>query len=373
MSTPFENPELNKFSPEIDTSHQDIVSDDEIWTLLSIYSDGEATPAEAARVEALFEAGPTMGNELKFLQSTAETVRTFTEVDPPISLRESIFASTIHRETNFQRMQAWLSTQFAPAPLRYSLAGGALLASVLVVGFWTNKPNHYKQEPHNDYSFSTPRRVILPPYPNPGTSIREDKHPDKVVAQIDSQKKLGSKLTGISGEKNLTAQDINRFIAASLHNSDRAVKPVRTASISPWKHTVDKAVQEPDTNLKVAANPNVRPKINQDDTTHLKVTDNNKVDSSELGNDIDTTTHDEKVVSNTMPTTNVEPSNHSNVRLASLNLAARIPSTPPDSLAYRANAEIRRNLELEHSGYDDRALKNIERHQIAYSSTLGRF
>ena len=55
--------------------------DDAIWDLLSLYVDGEATPEQAAQVEAMLRSNPAYAKDLEFLRLTGDTVRTFEEVD----------------------------------------------------------------------------------------------------------------------------------------------------------------------------------------------------------------------------------------------------------------------------------------------------
>src|SRR5579871_4299303 len=62
--------------------HED---DEAIWRLLSVYADGEATPEEAAHVEALLRADPARCQDLAFLRMTAANARSLPEVEPPES------------------------------------------------------------------------------------------------------------------------------------------------------------------------------------------------------------------------------------------------------------------------------------------------
>jgi hypothetical protein len=123
---------------EPDNNHNfmqpDQMSDEAIWDLLSVYADGEATPEEAARVEALQHRQPSITGELAFLRRTTDAVRTLAEVEPPYSLRTAIYAATTQRPTLARRIgNAWqrICPSFAAPSFRYTLAGGACAAAGL--------------------------------------------------------------------------------------------------------------------------------------------------------------------------------------------------------------------------------------------------
>jgi hypothetical protein len=133
-------PRQPDFGPEPLSSDQE---DDALWDMLSAYVDGEATPEEAAHVEAMLRTDPAYARQREFLQMTAESARSYVEIEPPESLRAAIFAATTHRPTLARRLAAgWsdLRRALAPGALRYGLPAGALAAAaVLVVAFW---PHH---------------------------------------------------------------------------------------------------------------------------------------------------------------------------------------------------------------------------------------
>src|SRR5947207_8638400 len=80
--------------------------DDALWELLSVYADGEATPEEAARVEAMLRADPAWARRLDFVRLTADSVHSLPEVEPPAALRESIFVATSRRRSLANRLAA---------------------------------------------------------------------------------------------------------------------------------------------------------------------------------------------------------------------------------------------------------------------------
>lgn len=140
MAQEFEpNPWNRPFSsqtPEGDRtpSGGDIDGDSATWELLSLYIDGEATPEEAARVEALLRADPDYDRDLAFLRMAADSVRRQPELEPPTHLRDTIFAATSHRPTLARRAAAgWASLRQSLAfpAVRYGVPAGALAFAVL--------------------------------------------------------------------------------------------------------------------------------------------------------------------------------------------------------------------------------------------------
>ena len=114
----------------------DSADDDALWELFSVYSDGEATQEEVAKIETMLFANPALLTPLNFMQMTGEGARNFVEIEPPLSLTDSILAKTSHRRTFLQKAQSWLSTQnrvLAPGVYRYSFAAGV---SLLLMTAW---------------------------------------------------------------------------------------------------------------------------------------------------------------------------------------------------------------------------------------------
>src|SRR3981189_3602328 len=83
---------------------------DKVWDLLSIYADGEADPSEAAIVENHVAVCADCARGLAFMKTTVDVLSRMEEVEPPASLRASIFAATIERVTLRQRIAAAFKT-----------------------------------------------------------------------------------------------------------------------------------------------------------------------------------------------------------------------------------------------------------------------
>ena len=104
--------------------------DDALWELIGVYLDGEATAEEAAQVEAMLHASPAYARQFAFLQLTSETARALPEIEPPVSLTDSILAATTRRPTPARRLAAaWADLR--PAFTRYAVPAGALAVTGL--------------------------------------------------------------------------------------------------------------------------------------------------------------------------------------------------------------------------------------------------
>ncbi|HLK60678.1 MAG TPA: hypothetical protein VKU00_29210 [Chthonomonadaceae bacterium] len=137
------------------------LSDDAIWDLLSVYADGEATPEQAAIVEALIASDPLYAQDLQFMRRTSESVQMLTELEPPVALREAIFAATTRRQPVAARLLAFwgdLRQTFAPRA-RLTLSLGGLAAAALVgILFFRHTPG--AQSP-NDGPLKLPNRIKI--------------------------------------------------------------------------------------------------------------------------------------------------------------------------------------------------------------------
>jgi hypothetical protein len=126
----------NRFNDHIDDGFSPY-SNDEMWDLLNIYADGEASVEEAARVEAMLRSDASYARQFAFVKTATAAVQSFSELDPPSSLRDAILASTTQRESWTARL-VWLrdAVQRSLAP-RFAtslvgLAAAGLLAFVVV-------------------------------------------------------------------------------------------------------------------------------------------------------------------------------------------------------------------------------------------------
>lgn len=116
------------------------MSCDEVWDLLSVYADGEATPEETAMVENHIAVCADCARDLKFMQSTALVLQDAPEVEPPADLREAIFAATINRPTLQERFAAAVRRTLSPVPVRYGTVAAAGAAAALAAFIFTHQP-----------------------------------------------------------------------------------------------------------------------------------------------------------------------------------------------------------------------------------------
>jgi len=104
---------------------------DKVWDLLSVYADGEASPQEAAIVEAHVAVCPDCARDLQFMQGTQEVLRDVPEVEPPAMLRSAILAATVNRPSLPERLAIGVRKTLAPAPVRYGALAAAGAAAAL--------------------------------------------------------------------------------------------------------------------------------------------------------------------------------------------------------------------------------------------------
>jgi hypothetical protein len=186
---------------------------DKVWDLLSIYADGEADPSEAAIVEDHVAVCSDCARGLAFMQTTVDVLSCMEEVEPPSSLRASIFAATIERVTLRQRIAAAFKT-LAPMPVRYgALAGaaGLLLAFALHNGVNTlSHPARYAPAPNTMASnppvtpFTPENSEVAPP------PVRE-----QIIPNIGGAVPVPGKPIIKQGERNITPSGGVKLVSVS--------------------------------------------------------------------------------------------------------------------------------------------------------------
>jgi len=355
--------------------------DDALWMLLNSYADGEATPEEILQVETILRTHPEVSRDFAFLQLTSESVREFTEIEPPVSLSGAIFAATTHRITWKQRAAAWL-TQFgrtlAPAPLRFGLVGGALAAGVLAFVLWPRHNVHPVSQPVTAQNTSpaiiqshppivkiTPRNVrpVTTPANTPIPVI-----PREAPGAFDLQKAMES----------ATIAHVDIPVVNKV--PDRISKPVTTEvkTITVAKHDSPKIKSDAPTGIVFSPS-----KINQEER-HMALNsgDAGNTTAQSLGPDVHASTADDTHIETASMTDNMTvPPSHDDappVRVSTVSykpgsISEAVRSAPP-SLAMRANEAIRREQELQkYAGYGKDAVNNIQRGEVGFSLVGGKF
>jgi anti-sigma factor RsiW len=142
MQTNFHSDAGDEFNDNssIHNTQEATMSCDEVWDLLSVYADGEATPEETAMVENHIAVCADCARDLKFMQSTALVLQDTPEVEPPADLREAIFAATINRPTLQERFAAAVRRTLSPVPVRYGAVAAAGAAAALAAFIFTHQP-----------------------------------------------------------------------------------------------------------------------------------------------------------------------------------------------------------------------------------------
>lgn len=192
MPIHFNKNEQNRFQdwpaePDMATEE----ADDALWELFSVYVDGEATPEEAAQVEAMLLSSPAYARDFAFLKQASESARTYVEVEPPASLRDSIFAATTRRPTLARRaLAAWTDFQGSLRPnfTRYGLPAGALAAGLAAFALWPRPANTpvVRPAPQPDKEIAK----VLPPKDNelpapPAPAINPDKAKENTTNRVE--------------------------------------------------------------------------------------------------------------------------------------------------------------------------------------------
>jgi hypothetical protein len=231
MPTPYDREHNNRFvSP-------DQMSDDDIWDLLSIYADGEATPDEVAQVEMLLEQQPALSREMAFLRHTSDAVQRVAEVEPPLHLRSAILAATVYRPTFARRVGMALERlhgALTPRPARFALAGGLCAAGLAALLLLPHQHEAVRQS-----SVENSRTAVVAsntPTVTPNEAVThtppptvQPVHPQPTVAPAKSQLRLLVK-NGLQSD----AMSADKRVAQFTVNLDRnTVQSLLTASATP--------------------------------------------------------------------------------------------------------------------------------------------
>jgi hypothetical protein len=364
--------------PDRNTAFFEAEDDEALWTLLSVYADGEATPEEAAKVEALLRSDPVAARELSFLQMSAETIQTLGEVEPPAFLQDSILAATTRRKSVAQRMLAWatdLTRSVTAVPsIRIAFAGSAVLAGLLAVLFLTRQNGQL--DPPGSSAGDTPVIARTTPPTKPNMS----KLDPRIVEKNPTPKSRGNRLPPNEPDLN---PDIHQSNPSSWHNAPKlAVNPAPPTPGQNKKTNPSIVQSHNDTKLPVhndsnrgSGNPTLNLASNDNAEPRHMYTGDSKTDSegglgpavliSEEGNGMPKDPPPTPKVAEVGP--NADLPEKPKVTYAAL----KIPVQPP--LYVRANAEIRKEAEAQRGGYNAETLESIKRREVTVSLISGKF
>lgn len=351
--------------------------DEDVWNLLSLYLDGEATGEEAAEVEALLRANPAAAREFSFLKQTGESARTYVELEPPAALRDAIFAATSHRPTLAGRLAAgWTALLLAMNSRtgRYALAGGGLMAAGLATFvMWSRPtgPTNFAVRPRANQQFAVIPRIVHPQIPyggaDNGTTGPVERNP--VVRHHDVVVKNGPTGKSHRRDDEPAVPSVEMAAAPGVpSNAKHGVK--RSPKIAPAVFKLDPnkihhpqidPADDPNAQYRVAYAPQPDgDKVNQHAAAGNTGKSGDDVDSgvqvTPRGSDGETAP---KVNASVARGTDGHPS------LASYRPHVDTSQLPPDPKQFLGNSEIKRERQAEALGYNRSTVDAIQRHQTS--------
>lgn len=153
-----------------------IVNNDELLDLLSLYLDGEATPKESELIEFLIKTDPFAQESYQALSAVSLQIRSLPQLEPPVSLRSSIQMATTRRlslSSKVRRFGRELLGTLTPAKagLVNVTAGLCVLSlGILSVNLLSKPGTHIKSHANSQ---ANPRQVAIALTPNIQQSIGE--------------------------------------------------------------------------------------------------------------------------------------------------------------------------------------------------------
>ncbi len=354
--------------------------DEAMWALLSVYLDGETTPAEAALVEKRLRTDPAFARKYALLQRTSAAARALPEIDPPTGLRAAIFAATIYRPTPMGRVNAaWgrLRAASAPRPARLALAGGALAAAALA--FLVIRPG-----PRQPLSVVRPAPgplvAVLPPpvvTPAPPPDFESPARTTSSRAEA-TQHPIAPEVQNIQSPPRMA--DNNMRIARDLTDGERlAAANLRASSKANGNHTYTqnrRASQRPDSYERPKAEVALYSPLprmdqqNQRDTSPMIPATYITMDNgtSRSAAPIDNMPMAQPSTAPTAPAAGSAPATAKVIVHIS-----QLPQPPPDTRRFLPIADIRREMEARNLGFNNTTLEGIRRGEARITLIGGRF
>ena len=226
------------------------LDDEQLWDLLSLYVDGEADPAQAAIVEQMLSSDPAYRRDFDFLMASSHTMHMVDEVEPPVSLREAVYAATTRRPTLVGRLQAAWSRATTPAFGRYATVAGAFAAAALAVAvIWPhNNGSHVIRNSAPQVAVVSPMRTethiaVITPTPVPHDAKRENvvkptpklpEHKEEVAQNRLNREIVVPDLT-LGPILNKPLEKSGAKVVSAAPKSNRVAQPIqhRTPSLTP--------------------------------------------------------------------------------------------------------------------------------------------
>ncbi len=341
----------------------------EIWDLLSVYADGEATAAEITHVEELLRSDAVYAQRLSFIKTASVAVRTVTEVEPPTSLRSAIFDATVRKPSMVARFRQMVQGISTP---RWALSTiGLAAAGVLLIGVTHDAhiktPTFVRAATTNGVVTSV---AIAPPRGAEGAT-RGHEHLNAIIASRTS-----SDLSTVGLKNNQTkARPVSQnIVSATLVEKFDTKLPTRlnSRSIIASPGTKMFHADEPVTLTDAAYRPGMDAQ-NQRPTVARRMPD---PASAEIqGEDI----HTADVASTTgksVPSADssvVAPQVAQPTTPVAHVIIAKLTALPPDPGQVLTRADMARTHDAITSGYDRSTLKSLERKEASISLLRGTF
>ncbi|HZP80172.1 MAG TPA: hypothetical protein VFB21_00920 [Chthonomonadaceae bacterium] len=370
------------FDPEWLARDTESTEDDALWDLLSAYRDGEATAEEAALVEARLRSDPAYARDFEFLKRTSEAARAYVEVEPPASLRESIFAATTQRQTFAGRVAAgWDSLRRALAPnWGTGLAvGGLAAAAVLGLLFWPR--------PHSDNApppltvkpgTASPPQVAQNPKPS-GKRARPSQPKAVPATQIvrhreEPRRNRERKTMQATVELAALHSRTNRPRSNEPRLALNLNKPLPVRRLKPLHYPKIDAQNDP-----LVAFTRYSPRPNMDASNQKQTWPTTRDDAAAPLNDNVVVEAAPPAVDKTLPAATNPATSNDTPKVASAGLSRRFgrilrtAQLPPDPRLIVSNGDLKRQRAAATLGYDRDTLESIQRRQPTVSLISSRF
>lgn len=123
---------------------ENIINCESIFSLLSVYVDGEATPEEAFRVERHVDGCKACGSHLAFLRATSFVLTGIPDPVPDAALFARIASATYAKPSLREQIAEKVGVWLRPLPVRYAVGSAfavALAAIVVVPRFVAQQPS----------------------------------------------------------------------------------------------------------------------------------------------------------------------------------------------------------------------------------------
>ncbi len=348
-------------------------SDDQIWDLLSLYADGEASDEEKKIVEALLTSNATYRSRLNFIQSASTVLSVMDEIEPPAMLRSAILDSTCRRRTMWSRAaSAVVSIREAFAPsfnLRnFGLVGACVIAAVVI---------HSSRFPHvksGDNTHGTSAIAVHPPFTAAETDSRANVNSSEgnrlpQLAEggpvVRSRIPEGIRIALQPG--NRRSSDTVRAVSQVNSKPHHEVVPVRSVD-EPGNAVVSDAVYRPDMDAQ-----NERPTASvpmpaaDSDGPEITVSGASEKDVAANPSKVEHQGSDTAVLGSM--NSNEDGRSQVHVIVAHLHASA----LPPEPTQVLTRADMARNRDAQNYGYDRSTLRSLERKEASISLFRGSF